>query len=101
MPSNKQWWVLEQGPRRHSLKKCFQCHLRLKWYAKSKIQSRLLKKIGKSGLNMQVVLQVFSKPPEILPARSLRIDRLEKQNVNVFMKKVIPRSVSLIWSSGK
>ena len=50
---------------------------------------------------MQVVLQVFSKPPEILPARSLRIDRLEKQNVNVFMKKVIPRSVSLIWSSEK
>ena len=100
MPSNKQWWVLEQGPRRHSLKKCFQCHLRLKWYAKSKIQSRLLKKIGKSGLKMQVVLQVFSNPPEILPARSLRLDN-KKQNVNVFMKKVIPRSVSLIWSSKK
>ena len=49
---------------------------------------------------MQVVLQVFSKPPKILPARSLRPGK-KKQNVNVFMKKVIPRSVSLIWSSGK
>ena len=67
---------------------------------KTKIQSRLLKKIGKSGLNMQVVLQVFSKPPKILPARSLRPGK-KKQNVNVFMKKVIPRSVSLIWSSKK
>ena len=49
---------------------------------------------------MQVVLQVFSKPPKIPPARSLRPDK-KKQNVNVFMKKVIPRSVSLIWSSEK
>ena len=35
---------------------------------------------------MQVVLQVFSKPPKIPPARSLRPDK-KKQNVNVFMKK--------------
>ena len=58
------------------------------------------KKIGKSGLNMQAVLQIFSKPPEILPARGLRLDK-KKQTVNVFMQKVIPRSVSLIWSSEK
>ena len=41
---------------------------------KSKMQSRLLKKIVKNGLNMQAVLWVFSKPPEILPARGLRLD---------------------------
>ena len=47
---------------------------------------------------MQAVLQVFLKPPKILPARGYRLNKRE-QNVNVFMKKVIPRSVRLIWSA--
>ena len=41
----------------------------------------------KSQLNMQAVLQVFSKPPKILPARRLRLNK-KVQNLNVFMKKV-------------
>ena len=65
---------------------------------KVKCKADCQKKIVKSGLNMQAVLWVFSKPPEILPARGLRLDN-KKQNVNVFMKKVILRSGSLIWSS--
>ena len=36
---------------------------------------------------MQAVLQVFSKPPKILPARGLRLNK-KVQNLNVFMKKV-------------
>ena len=51
---------------------------------------------------MQAVLQVFSKPP----VRSYWLEvisRLNKreQNVNVFMKKVIPRNKRLIWSVEK
>ena len=51
---------------------------------------------------MQAVLQVFSKPP----VRSYWLEvisRLNKreQSVNVFMKKVIPRSERLIWSAEK
>ena len=49
---------------------------------------------------MQVVLQVFSKPPKILLARGYRLNKRE-QNVNLFMKKVIPRSERLIWSAVK
>ena len=49
---------------------------------------------------MQVVLQVFSKPPKILLARRYRLNKRE-QNVNLFMKKVIPRSERLIWSAVK
>ena len=43
-------------------------------------------KIGQTWLNVQAVLQVFSKPPKILPARGLRLNKKE-QNVNVFMRK--------------
>ena len=50
------------------------------------------------SINMQAVLQVFLKPPKILLARGYRLNKRE-QNVNVFMKKVIPRSVRLIWSA--
>ena len=39
-----------------------------------------------SWLNMQAVLQLFSKPSKILPARGLRGNKKE-QNVYVFMKK--------------
>ena len=46
---------------------------------------------------MQAILQVFSKPTKILLLRGYRLNKRE-QNVNVFMKKVIPRSVRLIWS---
>ena len=49
---------------------------------------------------MRVVLQVFSKPPKILLARGYRLNKRE-QNVNLFMKKVIPRSVRLSWSAEK
>ena len=49
---------------------------------------------------MQVVLQVFSKPPKILLARAYRLNKRE-QNVNLFTKKVIPRSERLIWSAVK
>ena len=42
----------------------------------------------------------ISKPPKILPARGLRLNK-KKQNVNVFMRKVIPRIVRLIWSAEK
>ena len=38
----------------------------------------------KSQLNMQAVLQVFSKPPKILPARGYRLSKRE-QNVNEVM----------------
>ena len=38
------------------------------------------------------LLVVFSRPPEILPARGAR---LNKKNLNVFLKKLIPRSVKL------
>ena len=57
-------------------------------------------KIGQSQLNMQAVLQVFFESPRILPARGLRLNK-KKQNKNIFMKKVIPRSVRLIWSAEK
>ena len=49
-------------------------------------------KIGQSQLNMQAILQVFSKPPKILLARGYRLYKREK-NVNVFMKKVECRKV--------
>ena len=49
---------------------------------------------------MWAVPQVFSKPPKILLARGYRLNKRE-QNLNVFMKKVIPRSVRLIWSAEK
>ena len=42
----------------------------------------------------------FPKPPKIQPARGLRLNK-KKQNVNVFMRKVIPRIVRLIWSAEK
>ena len=48
-----------------------------------------------SQLNMRVVLQVFSKPPKILLARGYGLNKRE-QNVNLLMKKVIPRSARLI-----
>ena len=57
-------------------------------------------KIGQSQLNMQAILQVFSKPPKILLARGYRLHKKEK-NLNIFMKKVILRSVRLIWSAEK
>ena len=57
-------------------------------------------KIGQSQLNMQAILQVFSKPPKILLARGYRLYKRERK-VNVFMKKVIPRSIKLIWSAEK
>ena len=66
---------------------------------KSKMQSRL-KTIGQSSLNMQSVLQIFSKSPKIQAARGFGINNKE-QNVYVFMKKVIPRSVRLICSAEK
>ena len=47
---------------------------------------------------MHAVLQVFPKLSKILLARGYRLNKRE-QNVNVFMKKVIPRSVRLIWSA--
>ena len=46
------------------------------------------------------ILQVFCKPPKILPARVLWLNK-KKQNINVFVEKVIPRSVRLIWSAEK
>ena len=49
---------------------------------------------------MQAVLQKFPKPPKILPGRGLRLIKTG-QNVNVFMKKMIPRSVRLLWSAVK
>ena len=49
-------------------------------------------KIGQSQLNMQAILQVFSKPLKILLARGYRLYKREK-NVNVFMKKVECRKV--------
>ena len=42
----------------------------------------------------------ISKPPKILPARGLRLNK-KKQNVNVFMRKVTPSIVRLIWSAEK
>ena len=45
---------------------------------------------------MQAILQVFLKPTKILLVRGYRLNKRE-QNVNVFMKKVIPRSVRLKW----
>ena len=65
---------------------------------KSKMQSKL--KIEQSQLNMQAILQVFSKPPKILLARGYRLYKRERK-VNVFMKKVIPRSIKLIWNAEK
>ena len=44
------------------------------------------KKNWASWLNMQAVLQLFSKPSKILPATGLRGNKKE-QNVYVFMKK--------------
>ena len=49
---------------------------------------------------MRAILQVFSKATKILLVRGYRLNKRE-QNVNVFMKKVIPRSVRLIWSVEK
>ena len=49
---------------------------------------------------MQAILQVFSKPPKILLARGYRLYKRERK-VNVFMKKVIPRSIKLIWNAEK
>ena len=49
---------------------------------------------------MWAVPQVFSKPPKILLARVYRLYKRE-QNLNVFTKKVILRSVKLIWSAEK
>ena len=49
---------------------------------------------------MWAVPKVFSKPPKILLARVYRLNKRE-QNLNVFVKKVIPRSVRLIWSAEK
>ena len=49
---------------------------------------------------MWSVPQAFSKPPKILLARVYRLNK-RQQNLNVFMKKVIPRSVRLIWSAEK
>ena len=46
---------------------------------------------------MQAVRRVFPKPPKILQGRGLRLNKKE-QDVNVFMKRVIPSSVRLIWS---
>ena len=43
-------------------------------------------KIGQSQLNMQAILQVFSKPLKILLARGYRLYKREK-NVNVFNEK--------------
>ena len=80
VPSNKQRLVDDQGTGRNSWKKWFQCIPRLKWNA-------TVIKIGKSQPSMQAVLQVFSKPPKILPARGLRLNK-KVQNLNVFMKKV-------------
>ena len=42
----------------------------------------------------------ISKPPKMPPARGLRLNK-KKQDVNVFMRKVIPRIVRLIWSAEK
>ena len=42
----------------------------------------------------------ISEPPKILPARGSRLNK-KKQNINIFMKKVIPRNVILIWSEEK
>ena len=67
---------------------------------KSKMQSRTVIKIGQSQLNMRAVLQVFSRYPKILLARGYRLNKRE-QNVNVFMIKVIPRCIRLIWSAEK
>ena len=49
---------------------------------------------------MQAVLQIFSKSPMIQAARGFGINNKE-QNVYVFMKKVIPRSLRLICSAEK
>ena len=67
---------------------------------KSKMQSRTVIKIGQSQLNMRAVLQVSSRHPKILLARGYRLNKRE-QNVNVFMIKVIPRCIRLIWSAEK
>ena len=42
----------------------------------------------------------ISEPPKILPARGSRLNK-KKQNVNIFMKKVIARSLRLIWKAEK
>ena len=57
-------------------------------------------KIEQSQLNMQAILQVFCKPPKILLARGYRLYKREKK-INVFIKKMIPRSVRLIWNAEK
>ena len=49
---------------------------------------------------MWSVPQVFSTPSKILLARVYRLNKRE-QNLNVFTKKVILRSVKLIWSAEK
>ena len=49
---------------------------------------------------MQAVLQVFFKHPKILLTRGCRLNK-RGQNVNIPMKKVIPRSARLVWSAEK
>ena len=49
---------------------------------------------------MWSVPQVFATPSKILLARVYRLNKRE-QNLNVFTKKVILRSVKLIWSAEK
>ena len=61
-------------------------------------------KIGQSQLNMQAILQYFLS---LLRSYQLEVIDLyirqykREKNINVFMKKVIPRSVRLIWSAEK
>ena len=49
---------------------------------------------------MQAALQVFSKRPEILPARGLRNNK-KRTKCKFIHEKVIPRSARLIWSAEK
>ena len=79
-------------------KKLFQYSIRLKCYINKVKCKAHYNKIRQSQLNMHAVLQVFPKLSKILLARGYRLNKRE-QNVNVFMKKVIPRSVRLIWSA--
>ena len=45
------------------------------------------------------LLVVFSRPPEILPARGAR---LNKKNLNVFLKKIDSKECKItIWSAEK
>ena len=55
--------------------------------------------IGQSRLNMQAA-PLASSILEILPARGTRPNE-KKINVDLFLKKVIQKSVRLIWSAEK